>query len=284
MAEHQKYMRTYEGPDCKEEKLSDFLKQHIAAGGKERVLVVHDEMIIGAFESVLRQWQGKGVQALPKKTQGPTAMVSELLSERIGPIVVTPEQWEQVTDEVAMHLSEWYRKVNGSDDFAKCDNVRTRVIILPGKSREGYWTGKDVVMQVMHLAIKLFEITHPGCEGVFVFDNSSCHGLYADDALVARRLNAFPGGQQPRMRKGWFERGGERVEQSMVFEEGDVLHVNFSLTLDDGKKTKLTYKKGETVSSDDARLKELIDRRVPKGAFQVRPCGLVEGGWNDQQN
>lgn len=235
MAEHQKYMRTYEGPDCVEEKLSDFLTQHIAAGGKERVLVVHDEMIIGAFESVKRQWQGKGVQALPRKTQGPTAMVSEFLSERIGPIVVTPEQWEDVPDEDAMNLSESYRKLNGSDDFAKCDDVRTRVIILPGKSREGYWTGKDVVMQVMDLAIKLFEYTHRGCEGVFVFDNSSSHGLYANDALVARRLNAYPGRQQPQMRKGWFERSGQREEQCLVFEEGDVLHVNFSLILHDNK-------------------------------------------------
>lgn len=271
MAEHQKYMRTYEGPDCMEEKLSDFLEQYIAAGGKERVLVVHDEMIMGAFESLRRQWQGKGAQALPKKTQGPTVMVSEFLSEMIGPMVVKPEQWEQVPDEVAMRLSEWYRKLNGSDDFSKSDDVRTRVIILPGKSREGYWTGKHVVMQVMHLAIELFELIHPGCEGVFMFDNSSCHGLYADNALVARKLNAYPGRKQHRRRTGWFERDGQRVEQSMVFEEGDVLRVNFSL---EGKK----YKKGEKIRSDDARLKMLIDRGVPKGGFQVRPCRMWVGG------
>ena len=267
MAEHQKYMRMYVGPDCMEGVEPGTLKQHRAAGGKERVLVVHDEMIMGAFESVKRQWQGKGVQALPRKTQGPTAMVSEFLSERIGPIVVTPEQWEAVPDEDAMHLREWYRKLNGSDDFAKCDDARTRVIILPGKSREGYWTGKDVVMQVMHLAINLFEYTHHGCEGVFVFDNSSCHGLYADNSLVARRLNANPGGQQPKMREGWFLRDGNRGRQSMVFEEGDVLCVNFSITFDG---VKLIYKKGEKVSSDDERLKKLIG--VPKGGFQVRSC------------
>lgn len=271
MAEHQKYMHTYTAHDCMEEVEPETLKQHRAAGGKERVLVVHDEMVMGSFEAPGRQWQGRGAQTLPRKSLGPTAMVSEFLSERIGPIKVTPEQWEQVPDDVAIDLIRWYRKLNGSDDFAKSDDVRTRAIILPGKSREGYWTGEHVVMQTKHLAIPLFELTHPDCEGVFVFDNSSCHGLYAPDALVASRLNANPGGQQPKMREGWFMRDGERVKQSMVFEcdrPDRPLARNFSLTDKDGKKW--SYKKGEVVTDADERLKKLIG--LPKGGFQVRCC------------
>jgi hypothetical protein len=37
-------------------------------------------------------------------------------------------------------------------------------------------------------AIGLFEALHPGCVAVFLFDNSSNHGAYADDALVASRM------------------------------------------------------------------------------------------------
>ena len=33
-------------------------------------------------------------------------------------------------------------------------------------------------------------------------------------------MNVRPGGKQPRMRAGWFMRGGMRWRQSMVFEDG----------------------------------------------------------------
>ena len=33
-----------------------------------------------------------------------------------------------------------------------------------------------------------------------MFDHSSCHGAYADDALIASRMNAKPGGKQPLLR------------------------------------------------------------------------------------
>ena len=31
---------------------------------------------------------------------------------------------------------------------------------------------------------------------VWIFDHSSCHGAYADGALLASRMNAKPGGKQ----------------------------------------------------------------------------------------
>ena len=35
---------------------------------------------------------------------------------------------------------------------------------------------------------------------MWVFDNSSCHNAYSDDALLASRMNAKPGGKQPVLR------------------------------------------------------------------------------------
>jgi hypothetical protein len=40
---------------------------------------------------------------------------------------------------------------------------------------------------------------HPGHTAVFFFDNSSCHGAFAPDALIAKHMNVNPGGKQPKM-------------------------------------------------------------------------------------
>ena len=48
-------------------------------------------------------------------------------------------------------------------------------------------------------------------------DNSQGHSAYAEDALVASRMNVNPGGSQARMRDGWFEQNGERIMQPMIF-------------------------------------------------------------------
>ena len=47
-----------------------------------------------------------------------------------------------------------------------------------------------------------------------------CFSAYAEDALNANNMNVRPGGKQPRMRPGWYKRGGARWRQSMVFEDG----------------------------------------------------------------
>ena len=46
---------------------------------------------------------------------------------------------------------------------------------------------------------KLAEFKYP-YEIVWVFDHSSCHGGCRDDALNGYRMNAKPGGKQPKMR------------------------------------------------------------------------------------
>ena len=49
--------------------------------------------------------------------------------------------------------------------------------------------------------------------------NSTGHNAFADDALIARKMNCLPGGKQPLMRETVFN--GHR--QSLVFELRDVL-------------------------------------------------------------
>ena len=70
----------------------------------------------------------------------------------------------------------------------------------------------------MHQAIPIFEILHPGCVGVFCFDQSTNHNAMAADALIATRMNLSPGGTQPKMRDSWYiNENGEKCIQSMLF-------------------------------------------------------------------
>jgi hypothetical protein len=47
--------------------------------------------------------------------------------------------------------------------------------------------------------IKIFEYTHLDCVGVFVFDRSSAHKGYVDNALDINNMNIGSGGQQRRL-------------------------------------------------------------------------------------
>ena len=70
----------------------------------------------------------------------------------------------------------------------------------------------------MHQAIPIFEVLHPGCVGVFCFDQSTNHNAMAADALIATRMNLSPGGAQPKMRDGWhINENGEKLVHPMVF-------------------------------------------------------------------
>ncbi|GBC35738.2 hypothetical protein RIR_jg20284.t1 [Rhizophagus irregularis DAOM 181602=DAOM 197198] len=63
----------------------------------------------------------------------------------------------------------------------------------PGKDREGYWIAENVLNQIKTKAILIFEILYPNCIGVFAFDNSSNHAIFAKDALVSKRMNLNSG-------------------------------------------------------------------------------------------
>lgn len=87
-----------------------------------------------------------------------------------------------------------------------------------GRNDDGWWDAEKMVEQTRK-AIAIFNKAFPGDIAVFAFDNSSGHACKAKDALVANRMNLRPGGKQPEMHKTKW--GGNGIEQSMVFQEGD---------------------------------------------------------------
>ena len=75
------------------------------------------------------------------------------------------------------------------------------------------------VIEQLKNSAKIVECKYPreqGYKGIWIFDHSSCHGAYADDALLANRMNAKPGGKPAKLR----DRVWEGKVQRMVFNVG----------------------------------------------------------------
>ncbi|KAF8493765.1 hypothetical protein F5888DRAFT_1806092 [Russula emetica] len=89
-----------------------------------------------------------------------------------------------------------------------------RQIIYPGANYDPWWDMPQLLAQTER-AIKLLETMYPDGVGVFIFDCSSAHEAYAEDALIAHKMNRGPGGQQPKMHDTVIP--GTDVIQSMVY-------------------------------------------------------------------
>ncbi|SAM08083.1 hypothetical protein [Absidia glauca] len=158
MMEHKKRMDGYSGDE--EENVVD----RIDKSGPKKVFVTHDESIFYANDGQDKSWYADHENRLAKKGQGLSVMVSEYQCPCHGTM----------------------------RDLRDLNNVKTsRQLFYPGVNREGYWQRDDMVKQLNEV-IPLFEYLHPGCQGVFVFDQSSNHNALPDDALYAPRMTLRP--------------------------------------------------------------------------------------------
>lgn len=66
-------------------------------------------------------------------------------------------------------------------------------------------------------ASKMFSFAFPAYQGIFAFENASNHVFFADDALIADKMNLLPGGNQPKRRDTFFWNGTHRRPQRMIF-------------------------------------------------------------------
>ena len=92
-------------------------------------------------------------------------------------------------------------------------NQYARACIEYGENKDGCWTLDGFMEQLEYFA------KYPQSDGfkvVWIFDHSSCHGAFAENALNAYRMNARPGGKQPLMQDAVWQ---GRV-QKMVFSIG----------------------------------------------------------------
>ena len=70
-----------------------------------------------------------------------------------------------------------------------------RKVIFPGSNGDPWWDTDQLMVQ-MKSAIEIFKAAHPGCQALFIFDQSSAHASLPPDALKAFNMNKSNGGAQ----------------------------------------------------------------------------------------
>ena len=149
------------------------------------VVIFHDELIFLANEDQRTQWGSVDMHSIKPKDKGAGIMVSDFIDEHIGYLRLYDEGFEQA-------------KVT----YGPIVKKEARELLEYGDNKEEYWTSENFLAQV-DKAVKIPNIKYPPEDGfkvVWIFDKSSCHNDYSDDALIAAHMNAKPGGKQAVMR------------------------------------------------------------------------------------
>ena len=92
------------------------------------------------------------------------------------------------------------------------------MLLKYGAEKEGYWNS-DQFMANIKDAVSITEFKYPPEKNtlVFIFDQSSCHKAFTENALNASRMNVRPGGKQPCMRDTvWAGRAQKLVDDRGV--------------------------------------------------------------------
>lgn len=71
-----------------------------------------------------------------------------------------------------------------------------RQIIYPGSNGDAWWDCEQLIEQVKKKAIPVFEEVYPGCQALFIFDQSSAHAALPPDVLKAFEMNKSNRGAQ----------------------------------------------------------------------------------------
>ena len=111
----------------------------------------------------------EGEQPLQKKGHGWLIHVSDFICSQTGQLVILNKDGEII-----------------------CSACK---IIFPGVNGDPWWDNDQLMVQVKN-AIEIFETSHPGCQVVFIFDQSWAHTSLLPDALHALEMNKSDGGRQ----------------------------------------------------------------------------------------
>ncbi|KAJ7455630.1 hypothetical protein B0H11DRAFT_2322407 [Mycena galericulata] len=132
--------------------------ESMVASGKRVVIWYHDESIFYAHDRTRKSWRHKDASIKPhKKGEGASLMVADYISADFG-WLVGPKTGRSA-----------------------------RVILKPGKNRDGYFTSDDILAQA-RVAMDILTEFGDDIKHVFVYDNATTHRKRADDALSARKM------------------------------------------------------------------------------------------------
>lgn len=153
---------------------------------KKLVLIYHDESTFNSNNGESWVWAETGKQPIHPKGQGCGLMVSEFIDEHNGFLKLSDEEFEDASTE---HPGLW---------------KEARFILKFGIAAEGQWNNEKCMHQVRQ-AVTIAEIKYPTLTHniVFLFDQSSGHTAYVDDALNVNRMNVHPGATHARYYVEW---------------------------------------------------------------------------------
>jgi hypothetical protein len=159
------------------------IEPELRPGEKLHVLLPHDETVFSVNEYRHRAWLGEGEQPLRKKGNGRAIHISDWICEQYGRLALNKEQ---LAEHAALPPEEQLKFTDAHQ------------IIYPGKNHDAWWDMEQLMDQIKH-AVPIFEYLFPGAVGIWVFDCASSHEAFSKDALVVKRMNVKPGGNQPLM-------------------------------------------------------------------------------------
>jgi len=205
--------------------------------------------------------------ALRPKSQGRGLMVSDFIDEHSGFLCLSSEE-KQVAKLSQPNLPH-----------------TARVVFRFGAQGDGYWNSDHFIAQV-EKAMQIAEFKYPATDNtlVFLFDQSSGHCAYAEDALLAHKMNVSDGGKQPFLRDTVWD--GE--VKKMVTDEG--LQKGLKRVLEDRKVNVKGMQKADMVKVlsemrdfkfQKTRVEELILKRghrvmfIPKFHCEINPIERV---------
>ena len=97
-----------------------------------------------------------------------------------------------------IHISDFIEEGNGQLVFQNPDGTISQdacKVIYPGANGDPYWDCSQLIEQVRS-AIPIFEVAHPRCQALFIFDQLSAHAALPEDALKAFEMNKSNGSKQ----------------------------------------------------------------------------------------
>ena len=162
------------------------------------IIITHDESIFSANDGKHQAWVPENGTILRPKGKGKGIMVSDFLLpwSRLN-LLSLPRTRQQELLDLGIPLEA--------------------AVLFEYGQEEGYWDGKMLVQQAVSKALPIAEALYPGYSFLFLFDNATNHSSYADDALIASKMNKTDGGQQPFLRDGWFRDGDIIRHQAMWY-------------------------------------------------------------------
>jgi hypothetical protein len=69
-------------------------------------------------------------------------------------------------------------------------------IIFPDSNGDAWWDCEQLIKQVKEQAIPVSNTAHPGCQALFIFDQSSAHASLPLDSLKAFEINKGNSGKK----------------------------------------------------------------------------------------